>query len=115
MKQEELRKKLFRVNNHVKTCEHKFKASDVCLNGKACTEKIKATILGSKQAATYNIDCKCPLKFSFKCGSNYCTRDLEACHYLKLNPKVNKYIHSNLKGCGNGGISTIRPFISWSG
>jgi hypothetical protein len=73
------------VNKYIKTCEYKFKAKYVCLNGKACIEKVKAPFLGSKQATTYKVDCKCPLKNSFKFGPNYCTTDLEACDYLKLN------------------------------
>jgi len=96
---------------NVNKCEYKFKAKYVCLNGKACIEKVKAPFLGSKQATTYKVDCKCPLKNSFKFGPNYCTTDLEACDYLKLDANLKKYKNK----CGNDGITTFKPFISWSG
>ena len=109
-RQEKIRNKFNSMIKYIRICEIIFKASDVCLNGKACTEKFKTPIFGAKKVTTYRVDCKCPLKLNFKCGPNYCTRDLEACHYFE-----NKNFDIKINGCGNDGTSAFKSFSSWSG
>ena len=67
-----IREKFITLNKHIGICKPKFQIKDVCLNGDNCTERVKG--FGTQQSS-YKVDCKCPLKQSFKCDQYFCTRD----------------------------------------
>jgi hypothetical protein len=101
--------KLF--NRAIKNCVKKifeFKKSDFCLNGKNCVQIGKEMIgfgLNYRSLTTIkDVDCKCPIKHSFKCDK-YCAADSNACDYYKSNKKDKQFLH-RIKNCGNDKITT---------
>jgi len=110
-RKKEVRKHFILMTDHIKDCETKFDSNDICLNGNNCTEKVRVPIFGDKKAITYKVDCKCPIKHSFKCDQYFCTRNLEGCHYFEQNYNFNFKINK----CGNDGVSTLKSFSSWAG
>jgi len=83
--QERVTFKLF--NKDIKHCKFKFKADDLCLNKKNCTEKkLKPTEFGFK-LQIQNVDCKCQTSHKgFKCGQ-YCAAHSDACNHFESNMK----------------------------
>jgi hypothetical protein len=99
-------------NNNLRGCQkkiYKFDKNDFCLLGIICVKKqVSPTGLGYNYVKK-KTDCKCPNVKGFKCGK-YCTKDSNACDYLKLN-KNNKTFIENIKTCDDGNVSFLRSFF----
>jgi len=98
--------KLKLINRQMLDCKnvnYKFNSNDFCLSGKNCRQiycyKYHRMIVG--------IDCKCPIKQSFKCG-NFCTTDSISCDYFNNNLIKNKEHFSKIKQCGNDNVSIYK-------
>ena len=84
------KKKFYLFKKNIKDWKNKafrFDSNDFCLSGKNCW---KTTGIGYLKTIK-KIDCKCPIKLSFKCGE-YCAKDSNACDYyksIKNFPKIN--------------------------
>lgn len=92
-----LKKTVFKLfNEKIKDCEnksYKFDSADFCVNGK----NFMTIINYGFRKLTKKIDCKCPVKTSFKCDE-LCTIDSNACDYYKSNKKN---FTNNINHCGN--------------
>jgi hypothetical protein len=73
-----------------KTAEYKWKPNDVCLNTKDCVNTF-ITIWSLNQIKKR--ECKCIGKYSYRCNSDYCALNKQACDGLKN--KKSKYKKCN--------------------
>ena len=99
-------------NRNITVCSKKalktFDSNYFCLNGRNCIEKNKI-LKGFKHVYTLKkVDCKCPIKKSFKCGQ-YCTLDSIACDFTKS--KENKKYLNKIINCGNHNTTYFRSLV----
>jgi hypothetical protein len=79
--------------SQIKDCptppKYKWNSNDVCLNAKDCLKttlwRIWSTLLTSQ--------CKCKGKYDYKCNSDYCASNKQACNHLK------QIVRSKIKKC----------------
>jgi hypothetical protein len=100
-------------NKNIKLCQnkvYKFKSNDFCLNGKNCIEKnLGKSFDVYHHKMTKQIDCRCSVKQSFKCGK-YCATDSIACDYYNKSKLINQNLNRSIKDCGNHNITYLRYY-----
>ena len=69
--------------------KYKWNSNDVCLNAKDCFQTIR--LLWS--SIIKKGECKCKGKYDYKCDSDYCASNKQACNHLK------QMVRSKIKKC----------------
>jgi hypothetical protein len=74
------------------------------VNGKYC----KFDHFNGYRKISQQIECKCPIKQSFRCGK-LCTTDSAACDYIKS--KENKKYFLKIKDCANHNSTYFKSYL----
>ncbi len=97
-------------NKFITVCRPKsyeLKSDDFCVNGRNCRTSYGYGHLKMIK----NVDCKCPIKQSFKCDK-YCSVNSDACSYLKSLNKNNKKNTTGIRDCGNHNSLDFKSYFS---